>query len=141
MNNLLPCPFCGGEAVAFKDNYDKCGVYCSCCNMILGVALECGTELKDGWRAEFETPEEAISAWNRRAQPSEKPLTLDELRGMDGEPVYVIRVSGAKIKMWVIACPNEYGLTQDRNAESQLMAWSTYGRVWLAFRSKPKEEV
>lgn len=66
MDNLKPCPFCGGEAVAFKDNYEKCGVYCTCCNAMLGVRLECGTVLRDGWRTEYDTPEDAIAAWNRR---------------------------------------------------------------------------
>jgi Lar family restriction alleviation protein len=174
MNNLLPCPFCGGEADIFEASEDS---FCTLCT-------DCGVETPYQISAE-----EAVAAWNRRAQPSEKPepltctcggaliswptgnnpptfayymrcaecgklyspdvpprhksepLTLDELRGMHGEPVYVTRISGAKIRMWVIACPNEYGLTQARTADSQFMAWSTYGRIWLAFRSKPKEEV
>lgn len=76
----------------------------------------------------------------RRAQPSEKPLTLEELRGMDGEPVWVERLWGAKIKKWIIASPNEYGLTQGVHEKSQFMAWKTYGVLWRALRSRPKEE-
>lgn len=97
-------------------------------------------ELSQAPKWDGHTPAQAIERIGRLTQPENKPLTLDELRQMDGEPVYVVRISGAKIKMWVIACPNEYGLTQDRNAESQFMAWSSYGRVWLAYRCKPKEE-
>jgi len=66
LDGLRPCPFCGNKAVAFKDNYNKCGVYCSSCNAMIGVKLECDTELVDGWRAEFDTKEQAIAAWNKR---------------------------------------------------------------------------
>ena len=144
-NEFKPCPFCGGEvSIALcGDGFDAWWFItrghgenaCKC-----RLFMESEKFNKDSEMADF-VADDLIAAWNRRAQPENKPLSLDELRQMDGEPVYVVRISGAKIKMWVTACPNEYGLTRDRNAESQLMAWSTYGRVWLAFRSKPKEEV
>lgn len=62
---LKSCPFCGGKGIIATDNYEKYMVYCSCGAMI-GVELEDGCELVDGWRAIFETKEEAITAWNRR---------------------------------------------------------------------------
>jgi len=37
--------------------------------------------------------EQAIEAWNRRAAPPNEPLTLDELREMDGEPVWIVNIS------------------------------------------------
>lgn len=67
MEELKRCPFCGGTATAFKDNYDKCGVFCNHCNAMVGVKLECGTELVDGWNAEFSTTEQSVAAWNKRA--------------------------------------------------------------------------
>ena len=60
MAKLKPCPFCGGEAEVdilehqyrgFPKTY---GVMCLNCN--------CGTD----WF--FETEEEAVAAWNRRAE-------------------------------------------------------------------------
>lgn len=63
---LKPCPFCGEKADICKDNYDKYMVICSCGAMI-GIQLEDGCDLVDGWRATFETTDKAIEAWNRRA--------------------------------------------------------------------------
>lgn len=50
-NKLKPCPFCGGEA-----ELDNCGKYQVWCN-------HCGTIQMGQF---FNTPEEAIEAWNRR---------------------------------------------------------------------------
>lgn len=63
---LMPCPFCGGGAHGYRDNYGKAMVQCDECKAMIGVALECGTPLFDGWRATFETAEAAVAAWNRR---------------------------------------------------------------------------
>lgn len=68
MAELKPCPFCGGKATAFKDNYDKIAFMCEKCNLYFGIELECGEELVDGWRAKINTAEEAVEAWNRRAE-------------------------------------------------------------------------
>lgn len=37
----------------------------------------------------YDTEEEAAAALNRRPAPENKPLTLEQLRQMDGEPVKV----------------------------------------------------
>ena len=68
MNELKPCPFCGGKATAFKDNYSRIGIMCENCNMYFGIELECGEELVDGWRAKIKSVEEALEAWNRRSE-------------------------------------------------------------------------
>ena len=65
MDKLLPCPFCGGEAIVVKT--ERCGRYVGC--------WDCG-----GRTEEFETDyagsahDKAIAAWNRRAQPDNEPL-------------------------------------------------------------------
>ena len=57
-NTLLPCPFCGGEAIFVKT--ERCGRYVGC--------WDCG-----GRTEEVETDyagsarDKAIAAWNRRA--------------------------------------------------------------------------
>ena len=49
--NLKPCPFCGGKAELFGTGKD--GIFYVEC-------LECDVD------SNFDTPEEAITAWNRR---------------------------------------------------------------------------
>ncbi len=66
MDNLKPCPFCGGKAEIGMDNYGKIIVWCVPCQMQLGVELQNGEEFTDGWRATFSDVEEATEAWNRR---------------------------------------------------------------------------
>ena len=64
---LKPCPFCGGKAEIFFDDYKKYLIQCSNCSAFVGIEIENGVELKDGWRATFGTEEQAAEAWNRRA--------------------------------------------------------------------------
>lgn len=63
---LKPCPFCGDKAEIFIDDYGKSLIQCSNCGVLVGVEVENGVELKDGWRATFKTEEQAAEAWNRR---------------------------------------------------------------------------
>lgn len=89
MEELLPCPFCGGKAEIFDYDPDNDVGYhepytAQCSN-------ECCCLGKD-----FRTREEAAEAWNRRARQEQlnEPLTLEELREMDGEPVWCVDTDG-----------------------------------------------
>lgn len=75
-------------------------------------------------------------------QPNE-PLTLDELRKMDGQPVwgkslitnkpgewFIVRVVEMS-KTWFIACAG---------AEQGFGDKDTYGKTWLAYRRPPEGE-
>ena len=69
-----------------------------------------------------------------------EPLTLDELRKMDGEPVW-IKLFDPDEAFWVLR--NEWVDTQ--NPEPMIlfhMRWyshADYGKTWLAYRQKPEE--
>lgn len=96
-DKLLPCPFCGGEADC---NNTGCQDYKL--NPLWWVeCLGCGISTSGS-----KEKEKAINEWNLRADHSgeangmiepvtgiprteNEPLTLEELRGMDGEPVWV----------------------------------------------------
>lgn len=60
MIEFKECPFCGGEAQLFKDEWDKYGAYCKECEATVGV------HLSNGWRAMLANREETVAAWNRR---------------------------------------------------------------------------
>ena len=53
-----------------------------------------------------------------------EPLALDELRKMDGEPVWLVNQNGGR---WVIMS-GVYLWNSRKNAD--------YGKTWLAYRSK-----
>lgn len=55
MADLLPCPFCGGEAEKLTSTDGFTSIGCLNCNPFFGVMVQRGTEA------------EAIAAWNTRA--------------------------------------------------------------------------
>lgn len=61
-----PCPICGKEILICEDNHGKILIECESCRLIFGIEVEDGTELFEGWRATFNSVEEAVIAWNRR---------------------------------------------------------------------------
>jgi Lar family restriction alleviation protein len=139
-NTLLPCPFCGGRATV-KTRYIGYG------SIGLGehdeyrvVCKECRAS-SDEYRHEAE----AIAAWNRRAEPENKPLTLDELRQMDGEPVWIVTTEDPQNNppAWeIIYEVSAHGVYMRRGDNpDDFGAFELYGKTWLAYRSKPKEEV
>jgi hypothetical protein len=70
-------------------------------------------------------------------QPDNKPLTLDELRGMDGEPVWLVHDG---LGLWAILRSAVAGpcATSVYNVRYY---FKDYGKTWLAYHRKPKEEV
>lgn len=71
---------------------------------------------------------------------SNKPLTLEELRNMDGQPVWGVSLASGKpgewfivrvvemSKCWFIACAGASQGFGDKD---------TYGKTWLAYAQKP----
>ena len=56
-DKLKPCPFCGGEARIIEHEFTGA-------NNTYGIKCECGTQGFQFW----ESIDEAIEAWNRRAE-------------------------------------------------------------------------
>ena len=69
-----------------------------------------------------------------------EPLTLDERRRMDGEPVW-IKLFDKDEEFWVL----RYEWVDTRNPDPMIllhMRWyshADYGKTWLAYRQKPEE--
>ena len=76
--------------------------------------------------------------------PPNEPLTLDELRQMDGEPVYIVfspDVDGEKLQFWALVAVDEWGEVYLMN---NLGGSSAYEEVWAdveaVYRRPPEGE-
>ena len=76
-----------------------------------------------------------------------EPLTLDELRHMDGEPVWTVTAGVSGSGRWelctcetVCACPL-HKVLRCVTADGEVTDYDldTYGKTWLAYRQKPEE--
>ena len=65
-----------------------------------------------------------------------KPLTLDELRQMDGEPVWVQSPGVPEYGRWAIV----EGVGENCLFLRDDFTCHDYGKTWLAYRQKPKGE-
>ncbi len=74
----------------------------------------------------------------REARDKNPPLTLEELREMDGEPVWIIPMRGSGgFCTWMLV-DAEYELC--REAHGEMAVFENCGKTWLAYRRKPGEE-
>lgn len=75
--------------------------------------------------------------------PPNDPLTLEQLREMDGEPVFCFSKRVPEDSAWGIVCIRDsvpYVRTiQDKGRRGCFFYLTTYGTAWLAYRRKPKE--
>lgn len=69
------------------------------------------------------------------AERGNPPLTLEQLKEMDGEPVWICDPDGSD-GMWALV-DLEYELC--RTAKGGIAIFDTYGKTWLPYRRKPEE--
>lgn len=74
-----------------------------------------------------------IQAMPTLTLPNE-PLTLEQLREMNGEPVYCINIDDYSTKEWMIVGKD------DCEGRRYIFDFSTYSRNWLAYRRPPEGE-
>lgn len=136
MSESKPCPCCGSPVIMGAPNmHGKTHVLCPNCF------------LESAWG----TPEEVAAKWNRRAQPDNAPLTLDELRGMEerGEAIYVCKIDetpifrGNLFTAAVLDTTQAFGTLNGLHLQAiygrQLtLAEGDYGKTWLAYRRPPE---
>ena len=73
-------------------------------------------------------------AWNRRYEPPNEPLTLEELNGMVEEPVWIEAPDMPNLHGWAI----NYGLDPDvMHIQYAEIGLDVYGKTWLAYRRRP----
>ena len=71
----------------------------------------------------------------KRNDGKNKPLTLDELRQMDGEPVWVQSPGVPEYGRWAIV----EGVGENCLFLHDDFTCHDYGKTWLAYRQKPEE--
>ena len=69
------------------------------------------------------------------APPSNAPLTLEELREMDGEPVWIVSIDGRNNPCWMLV-DVRYELC--REAHGGMTVFENLGKTWLAYRRRPE---
>lgn len=100
---------------------------------------------------QIDAHEMAISALRQESVTNRNglndPLTLDELRKMDGEPVWTVTIGLSDSGRWelcacetICACPLHKVLRcVTATGECTDYEFDTCGKTWLAYRQKPEE--
>ena len=70
-------------------------------------------------------------------QERNAPLTLAELRNMDGEPVYCVEITGRE--EWLFRRDGGFADMYGEFTSDDLMVWDNYGKLWWCYRQKPEE--
>lgn len=127
MAELKPCPFCGGKIeIVGVNNGNPFMAYCDNCGLEFGRDKEYYSY-------------QIVEAWNTRTQPN-PPLTLEQLKEMDGQPVWVEFFSKTsktgKWQGWAIADTSFDGMSFSEH----YLKFKYYGRSWKAYRYKKEGE-
>ena len=121
----IVCPFCGNGHAHIT--YEENRVYqmnCPDCHNAIFHRDTSWDNAVSFFKRMVVTDESALRQQDIRKND---PLTLDELRQMDGEPVWLVNQNGGR---WVIMS-GAYLWDSRKNAD--------YGKTWLAYRQKPEE--
>jgi Lar family restriction alleviation protein len=136
MSELKPCPFCGGEPEVLQRpdalNGYFCAISCFCGGYSARAHQAATSDTKQG------AYEKAKQRWNRRPAEPNEPLTLEQLREMDGEPVWI---DGKDYGGWTIfkaGANKQVARCLDNVNLSYYM--SDYSKTWFAYRSKKEDK-
>ena len=141
----IVCPFCGNGHAHIT--YEENRVYqmnCPDCHNAIFHRDTSWDNAVSFFKRMVVTDESAIRQQDHFREVTEKvePLTLDELREMDGEPVWC--------EIYIKGQPSFYGIVHgetvtgfisgdDKPANLAITNVGAYGFAWLAYRQKPEE--
>lgn len=74
---------------------------------------------------------------SQRTIKENQPLTLDELRQMDGEPVWCVEITGRE--EWLFRRDGGFADMYGEFTSDDFMLWDNYGKFWWCYRQKPEE--
>ena len=86
--------------------------------------------------AKFELGDTALRQQEAVTNRNE-PLTLDELRKMDGEPVYCVEITGRE--EWLFRRDGGFADMYGEFTSDDFMSLDNYGKLWWCYRQKPEE--
>lgn len=136
MCELKPCPFCGRKGI-FQPRSNNCYY----------VACACGCSLN--YVAGYKTQNMAIEAWNTRIRElltDPIPLTLQQLKERDGQPVWVEYINDLKdqhLNKWVMySYYQELCITVRKDGiEGKFSLYrKNYSKTWLAYDHEPRKD-
>ena len=87
--------------------------------------------------AKFELGDTALRQQETVTNRNE-PLTLGELRKMDGEPVYCVEITGRE--EWLFRRDGGFADMYGEFTSDDFMVWDNYGKLWWCYRQKPEED-
>ena len=142
MNETPKCPYCGAEmGLKVREEPKKkwsARFVCGKCQSAGPFAHEC--------QEKSYAEEVALAYTLRRAEPENRPMTLEEVRahcakGPDAEPLWVEFREKCTISRWIFAAiaPDVF----DRPVLSEWIATGRskeYGKVWRCWPRKPTPE-
>ena len=91
------------------------------------------------YRERKEMAEIALSALRQQETVANRnePMTLDELRQMDGEPVCSVEITGRE--EWLFRRDGGFADMYGEFTSDDFMFWDNYGKLWWCYRQKPEE--
>ena len=95
------------------------------------------------WPSDVDEAIEALEdKLNRRPTPENKPLTLEELRKMQGQPVYCIGQTRFDVHFdgWKVVTKNNSMVNVIRFTDGTDFPVDVYGKRLLAYARKPEQE-
>ena len=75
---------------------------------------------------------------HKQEQERNDPITLDELRKMDGEPVYCVEITGRE--EWLFRRDGGFADMYGEFTSDDFMSWDNYGKLWWCYRQQPAKE-
>lgn len=136
---LRPCPFCGGNA-ELKTYRDKLrgDTFAAMCQK---------TDCPGRTYRKRATLKAAIEAWNRRAAPENRALTLEELEahckgGADAAPVWIEYKITKELSRWIYILEPEgvFGAQTIVSYKHNSNWRKRYGTFWRCWLRKPTAE-
>ncbi|MCI8810363.1 MAG: hypothetical protein HFF84_09605 [Oscillibacter sp.] len=100
--------------------------------IVYGILHNDGT---NDWANQIIDAFDNASTVEAEPMPPNASLTLEELRDMDGEPVWIAKMDGSG-GVWMLV-DAEYELC--REAHGEMAVFENCGKTWLAYRRKPEE--